>query len=229
MALVECTVGATTQVFDGVEYQFKKDANNRFVALIHKHEHLEGFLASPYYRVVDNNDQAEANIVEEADAEEMFEDETDEQIAERLRVETEEANTKAAMQAQADAQAAESAKITEDIANGRTIVIEQDEYTLAQMPTVDPTRTEETAPADEDAELDGDEETIIADHLTEISGIGETVQEILNDAGIYTFEDLANASDETLDNLNETYKMRNSHVRFNWREAAKKLAQETQE
>lgn len=241
MAIVECTLGAETQTFDGTEYSFKRDRQGRFVALVHSHDHVKGFLASPYYRIVDDNDEAETDLVEETPKEEIFEDETDEQISARLKREQEERDAAAAIQAQADAQAAESEAITNAVANDQPIVIEEDPHTTNQMPTHDPSRDDdlddatvtETSTVSDDDSVDEDDdeiaEIIHADDLTEISGIGDSVQDVLNEAEIFTYTDLANTSDERLKELNDTHKMRNSYQRFNWRDVAADLAQKQSE
>ena len=225
MAIIECKLGAEEQTFDGVEYKFRRDNQGRYVALVHNHEHVAGFLASPVYRSIDSDDQAEAEFEAEVETEEMFKDETDEQIAARLQREQEERDALKALQEQNEAQAAESAKITEAIAADKPIDLDVDPHTAAQMPTVDPTRASEDAVVDA-GEDDEDQEIIMADDLTEIKGIGPSVQDLLNECEIFTYEDIANLTDEQAEELNDKLNLKNTIHKFEWRQRAKELMQD---
>lgn len=66
------------------------------------------------------------------------------------------------------------------------------------------------------------------DNLTKITGIGPKIQQLLNDGGIMTFNDLANAKKATVEKILEDAGPRfNAHDPSTWMKQAKALAKES--
>ena len=242
MAIIECTYKpdpAATPTVDGQTYHFMKDRRGRFVALVTDLSHIAILLATPHYREVDD-EQADVDHVDEVSEAPMFKDETDDQVAERLRVERETKANADALQKDADKRAAEQEELAAAKREKRAPKIEIDPHTLNQMSdeaVADATgkpSTPESDVIDETAvgasdDGEGDEETIVVDDFTLITGIGETVQTAFYEREIYTYADLAALSDERVEELNTSLKMKNSMSRYDVRLQASKLADKVED
>ena len=84
------------------------------------------------------------------------------------------------------------------------IYVEVAEASKAEKPAAKPTAKKE-APAEAAAKEAAKASEKKGDDLTKIKGIGKAYQQKLNDEGIYTYEDVANMSDEQIAMMEEKY------------------------
>ncbi len=98
-----------------------------------------------------------------------------------------------------------------------------DEQTFKTHDAIGPINTKEQATLKQLNEVEVKSQEIKKDDLTKIKGVGAKIEDSLNELGIYTYEQIANWTQEDIDKINATLKFKGRTSREDWVTSAKSL------